>query len=141
MTLEQVIIEIASEWGCNPSKVEKLIVTTTDMESIGARFARLNKYRSDKSDNTELASHTLLLNFNYANMLADEKEKLKAVNIEAIDVERFNYEGVDYASQGYDLASYKQAVREALENALAEMKAPKKAKDTSNDVWLNKILV
>ena len=141
MTLEQVIIEIASEWGCNPNKVEKLIVTTTDMESIGARFARLNKYRSDKSDNTELASHTLLLNFNYANMLADEKEKLKAVNIEAIDVERFNYEGVDYASQGYDLASYKQAVREALENALAEMKAPKKAKDTSNDVWLNKILV
>ena len=142
MTLEQVILQIASQWGCSPDKVERLIQITNDMESVGARFARLNKYRSDKSDHTELASHTLLLNFSYENMLKQEKERLTTVNVEAIDVERFNYEGIDYASQGYDLASFKQAVREALQTALAEMRKPKENKsEESNDVWLNKVLV
>lgn len=143
MDLEQVIVQIASEMGCSPDKVERLISIANDMEGMGARFAHLRKYNSDESDNTELASHTLILNFNYGNMLKDEAEKLKSVNIEGIDIERFNYEGIDYASQGYTLETFKVAVRDALETALAEMRKPKEKKGdgTSNDIWLNKVLV
>ena len=144
-TLEQVVIEIASEWGCSPDKVERLVRITTDMEGLGARFARVNKYRSDKSDHTELASHTLLLNFSYANMLKQEKEKLETANVGGIDVERYNYEGrINYEKKGYATAeAYKNAVAEALETALAELRTPKAKKDdeVSNDIWLNKVLV
>jgi hypothetical protein len=143
-TLEQIIIEIATALGCSPDKVERLIEITNDMERIGARFARLNKYRSDKSDHTELASHTLLLNFSYANMLKQEKERLTTVNISAIDVERFNYERINFEKKGYaTVESYKVAVGEALETALAELRKPKESKDdeVSNDIWLNKVLV
>jgi hypothetical protein len=141
-TLEQIIIEIATALGCSPDKVERLIEITNDMERIGARFARLNKYRSDKSDHTELASHTLLLNFSYANMLKQEKERLTTVNISAIDVERFNYDRINFEKKGYDnVESYKVAVAEELETALAEMRQPKESKGESNDIWLNKVLV
>lgn len=141
-TLEQIIIEIATALGCSPDKVERLIQITNDMESVGARFARLNKYRSDKSDHTELASHTLLLNFSYANMLKQEKERLTNVNISAIDVERFNYDRINFEKKGYDnVESYKVAVAEELETALAEMRQPKESKGESNDIWLNKVLV
>ena len=108
---------------------------------MGARFARLNEYRSDKSDNTENASHTVLLNFSYANMLKDEKEKLRNFDVNAVDVNAWKYEGIDYEKQGYTLEEYKQAVKDALPTALAEINAPKQSKGEGNDVWLNKVMV
>ena len=141
-TLEQLIIEISTALGCSPESVGRLIEITNEMESVGARFARLNKYRSDKSDHTELASHTLLLNFSYENMVKQERERLTNVNISAIDVERFHYDRINFEKKGYaTLEDYKVAVGEELETALAELRQPKESKGESNDIWLNKVLV
>lgn len=141
MKKNQIIAEIAALMGIRAEALEKLVDISIRMEGLGARRASLSNYRSDKSDNTELAKHYLQLQFNYNNMLEQEREALKNFDVSTVDVEAFNYSGIDYASQGYDLPAYKQAVREALPEALKALQEPKKSKDTSADVWLSKIIV
>lgn len=138
-SFDQVVAQLSAQWGCSPEKVARLIELTGSLENVGARFARLNEYRSDKSDNTESASHTVLLNFSYANMLKDEKEKLLNFDVNTVDVDAFDYSRINTGS--LTLEQYKRAVKDALPTALAEMNAPKQVKDTSNDVWLNKVMV
>lgn len=134
-----VVSQLSEQWGCSADKVQRLIDLTGSLERVGARFARLNEYRSDKSDNTESASHTVLLNFSYANMLKDEKQKLMNFDVNEVDVNAYDYSKINTGS--LTVEQYKQAVKDALPTALAEINAPKTAKGQSNDVWLNKIMV
>lgn len=138
-SFDQVVAQLSAQWGCSPEKVTRLIELTGSLENVGARFARLNEYRSDISDSTESASHTVLLNFSYANMLKDEKERLRTFDVNTVDVDAFDYSRINTGS--LTLEQYKRAVKDALPTALAEMNAPKQVKDTSNDVWLNKVMV
>lgn len=140
-SIEQFLFQLATEWGVPPQALNKMIDKVSELEKLGARYARLNKYHSDASDNSEDASHTIMLNVNYGNMLKQEKEALANFDITTADVERFNYSNIDYASQGYTLESFKQAVKDALSEALDALNAPKKAKDTSTDIWLNNVMV
>lgn len=141
ISITQFLVQLATEWGVSPEAIEKMIEKITEFEKRGARFAHITKYQSDASDNTEEASHTILLNVNYANMLEQEKEALAKFDITTANVEAFNYSGIDYASQGYTLESFKQAVKDALSEALEALNAPKKKKDTSTDIWLNNVMV
>jgi len=138
-SFDQVVAQLSAQWGCEPSKVTRLIELTSSLETRGARFARLNEYRSDKSDSTESASHTVLLNFSYENMLKDEKEKLLNFDVSKVDVNAHDYSSINTGLLTLD--QYKQAVKDALPKALAEINAPKQTKGVSNDVWLNKVMV
>lgn len=134
-----VIIEIAGQLGCSSETLSKLIEKTSQMESLGARFARLNGYGSDASDNSENASHTVVLNFNYGNMLEQERKALEEFDINDADVDAFDYGRIDL--NGKTVEQFKSEVRASLGEALAALKGPKRAKDTSNDLWFNKVLV
>lgn len=140
-SIQEFLIRLAIEWGVSPEGIEKMIDKITEFEKRGARFARITKYQSDASDNTEEASHTIILNVNYGNMLEQEKEALANFDITTANVDGFNYSNIDYASQGYTLEAFKVAVKAALATALNEMVAPKKKKDTSADIWLNNVMV
>jgi hypothetical protein len=106
--------------------------------SKGAKFARIIGYSSDKSDHSEIADHTIILNFSYQNMIKDDKETLRTFDVNVVDVNKFNYDSID--TKGMELTTYKNEVRNCLQNALYEINNPKK-KETSNDDWLNNMLV
>jgi hypothetical protein len=134
-----VVVKVAAQMGISPEALEKLIRITNDMESNGAKYARVNEYGSDVSDNTESASHTVVLNINYGNMVKQEREALDAFDISQANVDAYDYNRIDL--DGKSVEEFKSEVRAKLEEALTALKGPKKQKDTSADVWLNPILV
>jgi len=136
-TLNELIADIISVYGCSKEQVLRLMEITSDM-SKGAKFARIIGYSSDKSDHSEIADHTIILNFSYANMRKDDKETLRTFDVNVVDVNKFNYDSID--TKGMELTTYKNEVRNCLQNALYEINNPKK-KETSNDDYLNDMLV
>ena len=137
ITLNEVIAIIVSTYGCSIEEALKLIDITNDM-SKGAKYARIIGYSSDKSNHSEIADHTIILNFSYKNMRKDDKETLKNFDINVVDINKFNYDSIDL--NGKELNVFKNEVRESLENALYEINNPKK-KEVSNDYWINDMLV
>jgi hypothetical protein len=136
-TLNETIADIVSVYGCSEQQVLRLMEITSDM-SKGAKFARIIEYSSDKSDHSELADHTIILNFSYENMRKDDKQTLRTFDVNVVDVNKFNYDSID--TKGMELTAYKNEVRNCLNNALYEINNPKK-KETSNDYYLNDMLV
>jgi hypothetical protein len=136
-TLNELIADIISVYGCSKEQVLRLMEITSDM-SKGAKFARIIGYSSDKSDHSEIADHTIILNFSYANMRKDDKETLRTFDVNVVDVNKFNYDSID--TKGMELTTYKNKVRNCLQNALYEINNPKK-RETSNDDYLNDMLV
>lgn len=136
-TFNELIAKIVSVYGCSEEQVLRLMEITSDM-SKGAKFARIIGYSSDKSDHSELADHTIILNFSYGNMRKDDKETLRTFDVNVVDVNKFNYDSID--TKGMELTAYKNEVRNCLNNALYEINNPKK-KETSNDDYLNEMLV
>lgn len=137
--LNEIIVEIAGEYGCDQQNV-RLLIETTDNMTKGARFASLKGYRSDKTEQTESADHVVILGFSYANMKEADKEVLKSFDLSVVDVESFNYNKID--TKGKSLDQFKAEVKSSLSTALEEMRTPStKAPKDTNDVWLNDILV
>ena len=136
-TFNELIAKIVSVYGCSEEQVLRLMEITSDM-SKGAKFARIIGYSSDKSDHSEIADHTIILNFSYGNMRKDDKETLRTFDVNVVDVNKFNYDSIDL--NGKDLTTFKNEVTNSLQNALYEINNPKK-KETSNDDWLNNMLV
>ncbi len=134
----ELIAKIVSVYGCSEEQVLRLIQITSDM-SKGAKFARIMDYSSDKSDHSEIADHTIILNFSYANMKKDDKETLRTFDVNLVDVNKFNYDSID--TKGMELNAYKNEVRNCLNNALYEINNPKENNRVSNDDYLNDILV
>jgi hypothetical protein len=137
-TLNELIAKIVSVYGCSEEQVLRLMEITSDM-SKGAKFARIIGYSSDKSDHSELADHTIILNFSYANMRKDDKETLRTFDVNVVDVNKFNYESID--TKGMELTAYKNEVRNCLNNALYEINNPKPSTKVNNDEYLNEMLV
>jgi hypothetical protein len=104
----------------------------------------LKNYNSDASDNSELADHVVNIGFIYENMKAKDIVLLSAVNIQEIDVDKYNYSLVNTGN--LTLSEYKQAVKNALPGALADLIASANAETgtsgrVNNDIYLNKCLV
>jgi hypothetical protein len=137
-TFNELIAAIVEAYGCNREEVLKLIDITSNM-SRGAKFCSINEYSSDVSKHSELANYLILLNFDYKNMLKDDKETLSKFDINLIDVNKFNYANVDTC--GVELEVFKNEVREQLETALYEINNPSKKTRVNNDDWLNDMLV
>jgi hypothetical protein len=137
-TFHELIAKIVSVYGCSEEQVLRLMEITSDM-SKGAKFARIIGYSSDKSDHSEIADHTIILNFSYANMRKDDKETLRTFDVNVVDVNKFNYDSID--TKGMELSAYKNEVRNCLQNALYEINNPKKVERVNNDEYLNDMLV
>jgi len=137
-TLNELIAKIVSVYGCDEQQVLRLIEITTDM-SKGAKFATIKDYSSDKSEHSEIANHSIILNFSYANMKKDDKETLRNFDVNVVDVNKFNYDSID--TKGMELGAYKNEVRNSLQNALYEINNPKQVERVNNDDYLNDILV
>ena len=137
-TLNELIAKIVSVYGCDEQQVLRLIEITTDM-SKGAKFATIKDYSSDKSEHSEIANHSIILNFSYANMKKDDKETLRNFDVNVVDVNKFNYDSID--TKGMELSAYKNEVRNSLQNALYEINNPKQVERVNNDDYLNDILV
>ena len=134
----KLIACIVSEYGCKEEVVLKLIKITDNMSS-GAKFATIGQYISDVSKHTEIAKHTILLNFSYENMRKDDKETLRTFNVLNVDLNKWNYDSIDL--NGVTLEDYKKEVRKELNQALYELNNPKKKEGESNDEKINDILV
>jgi hypothetical protein len=132
MTIQQAIEKAVAVYG---NAVVALIEATSQ---IGVTFCSIKGYKSDKSDNSENAQHLINIGVRYESILAKDANIYEGFDIEAIDVNRFNYSGIDMA--GLSLEQYKAAVKAALPIALAELLQPKKERQ-SNDVYLNKVVV
>jgi hypothetical protein len=137
-TLNELIAKIVSVYGCDEQQVLRLIEITTDM-SKGAKFATIKDYSSDKSEHSEIANHSIILNFSYKNMKKDDKETLRTFDVNLVDVNKFNYDSID--TKGMELSAYKNEVRNSLQNALYEINNPKQVERVNNDDYLNDILV
>ena len=116
--------------------VDELLKLTDPI--TGVSILRINGYSSDKSNNTEVASQSINVGASYANMKNKDENIYANFDINSVDVEKFNYATIDTAK--LSLVEYKQAVKDALPIALEELKAPKKKRDTSADIWLNKVV-
>ena len=137
-TFHELIAKIVSVYGCSEEQVLRLMEITSDM-SKGAKFARIIGYSSDKSDHSEIADHTIILNFSYGNMRKDDKETLRTFDVNVVDVNKFNYDSID--TKGMELTTYKNEVRNCLQNALYEINNPKPSTKVNNDEYLNEMLV
>lgn len=137
-TFNELIAKIVSVYGCEEKEVLRLIEITSDMKK-GAKFAKIEGYSSDKSQHSEIANHTIVLNFSYANMKKDDKETLRNFDINVVDINKFNYDSID--TKGMELGAYKNEVRNSLQNALYEINNPKQVEKVNNDDYLNDILV
>lgn len=118
------------------------LILATNKDSR-CKFVKINDYNSDKSGNTELASHLVNININYANVLADSSFTFDAItdaDLAKVDVNNFDYNTINLEKLNMSLDAYKAAVKDALKVALIELKLPKKERET-NDIWLNRALV
>lgn len=142
LTTREVILKIVENYqNLDSAKVKQLIKQTDKIG--GCSFVGIKGYSSDKSQNTEVAFQLVNIGASYEKMLEADKgifEQLNDKNVKKlIDVNKFDYTTIDKG--GLTLTQYKTAVKNALPQALAELKQPKGTKDTSADIWLNKALV
>lgn len=118
-------------------QINKLIQTTNEIG--GVSFVSLKGYSSDKSGNTEVADQLVNIGASYSNMIKKDDDIYGNFDLSKVDVNKFNYDTIDTAKLSLD--EFKNEVTKMLPIALEELKQPKKKKDTSNDIWLNKALV
>ena len=136
-TEQQVIIrEVLAAYPNLTEESFNILISATKVG--GCEFVGIRNYSSAESNGTELASHRINVGTSYEKMLSKEGTLLENVNVNEIDVNAFSYENIDF--KGLTLEQYKQAVRDALPIALAEMQQPKAAKDTSATVKFNSML-
>lgn len=118
------------------------LIAATNQDSR-CKFVKITDYNSDKSGNTEIASHLVNININYANVMAASAFTFDAItdsDLTKVDVNDFDYNTINLEKLGMTLEAYKAAVKDVLKVALIDLKLPKKSKET-NDIWLNKALV
>lgn len=137
--IEDVAVRLCEVYGCTRESIERLIELTNGVN--GVSFVSMKSYNSDASNNTEVADQLINVGASYDNMLKKDAEILSEVDITKIDVDAFNYQTIDFVSQGLTLEQYKEAVRGELQVALDEMRSPKENNRVNNDVYLNKALV
>lgn len=117
------------------------LIAATNKDSR-CKFVKITDYNSDKSGNTELATHLVNININYGNVLAASAftfDSITNTDLIKVDINDFDYSGIDY-SKFASLDAYKAAIKDVLTVALTELQQPKKERET-NDIWLNKALV
>jgi hypothetical protein len=137
LSLKNTITSILSVYNnLNEKQVNKLIEATNLIS--GVSLISINGYSSDKSNNTEIANQLINIGASYQNMIKKDSNIFANVDLNLIDVDKFNYTSIDTAK--LTLEQFKQAVKENLPIALTELQAPKKSKET-NDIYLNKALV
>jgi hypothetical protein len=137
LSLKNTITSILSVYNnLNEKQVNKLIEATNLIS--GVSLISINGYSSDKSNNTEIANQLINIGASYQNMIKKDSNIFANVDLNLIDVDKFNYTSIDTAK--LTLEQFKQAVKENLPIALIELQAPKKSKET-NDIYLNKALV
>ena len=137
LSLKNTIISILSVYNnLNEKQINKLIEATNLIS--GVSLISINGYSSDKSNNTEIANQLINIGASYQNMIKKDSNIFASVDLNLIDVEKFNYATIDTGK--LTLEQFKQAVKENLPIALTELQAPKKSKET-NDIYLNKVLV
>ena len=119
------------------SNVESLILgsypnlTITDLNLLikvtgsvsGVSFISVKGYKSDKSNNTEIANHIINVGASYENMLKKDSLTFDNVNLNDIDVSKFNYSSIIFDCS---LTDFQTSVKENLQIALDELKQPKK---------------
>lgn len=126
--------------GSSVETIEQLIAATNPLK--GCKFISIKNYNSDASDNTELANHVINIGFMYENMKKTDKELLKEVNLQEINVDNYNYGLVNTGV--FTLPEFKRAVKTSLKQAFDELTASNDAgpsNRTNNDIFLNKCLV
>lgn len=143
MTTEKqmIINEICNIYNISNAEF-MLLVEKTNI--AGVSFVSIRDYNSDVSGNTETANQLINVGANYDNMIKKDIDLLKEVNIEDIDINKFNYDRID--TKKLSLVDYKLKVKESLQIAYNELmdsyNKPKSASNrVSNDVWFNKSLV
>lgn len=137
LSLKNTITSILSVYNnLNEKQVNKLIEATNLIS--GVSLISINGYSSDKSNNTEIANQLINIGASYQNMIKKDSNIFANVDLNLIDIEKFNYASIDTAK--LTLEQFKLAVKENLPIALTELQAPKKSKET-NDIYLNKVLV
>jgi hypothetical protein len=104
----------------------------------GVSFISLKGYSSDATNNTELQDHIVNVGASYANMLGKDEEKLKAFDIATLDCSKIFWDL--YNIQERTREEFMAAVKADAPIALAEMLLPKKKKDMSHVVYINKVL-
>jgi hypothetical protein len=119
----------------NIEQLEKLIELTTQKK---CQFIAINGYNSDISNNSEVANQIINLGASYGKMTEKDEDIYKNFDISKVDVEKFNYNTIDTAK--LTLSEFKNAVKENLSIALAELNEPKKTRIT-NDIYLNNVIV
>ena len=137
-SFEEVVAQLSSSYNCSTDNVRRLIEITGEMTK-GARFASIKDYRSDKSDNSENADHSVILGFSYENMKKADKETMLNFDVNTVDIDKFNYDSINTGN--LTLEEYKNEVKLALPKALVEINSVKTGTRVSNDIYLNKILV
>lgn len=135
--LNNAIAKIVAAYGIDQNQVQLLIEATNKIG--GCSFVSIKGYSSDKSGNTEIANQLINVGASYQNMESKDKNIYANFDVNTVDVEKFNYDTIDTGK--LTLSEYKQAVKNVLATALVELNQPKKRKDTSADIWLNKVLV
>lgn len=120
----------------NAEQLNQLLMLTA---SNKVSFVNIKGYNSDVSDNTEVADQLININGLYENMLNKDENIFANFDVAQVDVDAFNYETINMGE--LTLFEFKQQVKENLPLALSELNAPKKRKDTSADIWLNRSLV
>lgn len=136
--LTRLIAKIVSVYGVREEVVLELEAITSNMNR-GAKIASIGEYASYVSKMTEIADHQVILNFDYANMLKEDKQRLAELNVRNIDVNKFNYDSIDL--NGTDLIVFKNEVSSLISEAYNQLTNPTKKDRTNNDEWLNNVLV
>lgn len=138
---KKVINEILSVYFHLNEKSLNFLIKQTNIE--GVSFVAINGYSSKKSNHTEIANQLINVGANYDAMVDKDAVKLENINLNTINVENYNYAGID--KKGLSLDEYIQQVKMSLPVALAEMIAAKNNSGTGNrvdsDIWFNKVLV
>lgn len=117
--IEQMVLNAYPNLSLNDLRA--LVEVTNRFE--GVSFVSIKDYQSDESNGTEIADHLINVNASYENMLVKDAEIYSKFDVRTVDVDKFNYMSVDCGKLTLD--EYKQAVKEYLPIALAEMQAPK----------------
>lgn len=138
---KKVINEILSVYFHLNEKSLNFLIKQTNIE--GVSFVAINGYSSKESNHTEIANQLINVGANYDAMVDKDAVKLENINLNTINVENYNYAGID--KNGLSLDEYIQQVKTSLPVALAEMIAAKNKSGTGNrvdnDIWFNKVLV
>ena len=108
LSLKNTITSILSVYNnLNEKQVNKLIEATNLIS--GVSLISINGYSSDKSNNTEIANQLINIGASYQNMIKKDSNIFANVDLNLIDVDKFNYTSIDTAK--LTLEQFKQAVK------------------------------